>query len=174
MYITQPNLGGAGGFTRGLYEVAGVAGADHANVIFMDDDVICEPDVLIRLNAFANLTVEPVIVGAQMLHLLQPGRLHIGAEFADFGELRPGIATQHALVNCDMTEQTRSVASTAPTTAGGPASSPPKSSPASATRCPCSSSGTTSRTLPRAGSRACHGDSARRRPVARRLCVEGP
>ncbi len=105
MYITQPNLGGAGGFTRGLYEVAGVAGADHANVIFMDDDVICEPDVLIRLNAFANLTVEPVIVGAQMLHLLQPGRLHIGAEFADFGELRPGIATQHALVNCDMTEQ---------------------------------------------------------------------
>lgn len=64
VYVTQPNLGGAGGFTRGLYEVAGVAGADHANVI-MDDDVICEPDVLIRLNAFANLTVEPVIVGAQ-------------------------------------------------------------------------------------------------------------
>jgi len=67
VYITQPNLGGAGGFTRGLYEVAGVAGADHANVIFMDDDVICESDVLIRLNAFANRIVEPVIVGAQML-----------------------------------------------------------------------------------------------------------
>lgn len=105
VYITQPNLGGAGGFTRGLYEVAGVAGADHANVIFMDDDVICEPDVLIRLNAFANLTVEPVIVGAQMLHLLHPDRLHIGAECADFGTLRPGIATTHALVNCDMTER---------------------------------------------------------------------
>ncbi|MGZ4518509.1 MAG: glycosyltransferase [Mycobacteriaceae bacterium] len=103
-YIIQPNLGGAGGFTRGMYEVAGLAGAEHANVIFMDDDVLCEPDVLIRLNAFANLAVEPVIVGAQMLHLLHPDRLHIGAEFADFGELRPGIATEHALVNSDMTQ----------------------------------------------------------------------
>lgn len=105
VYITQPNLGGAGGFTRGLYEVADVAGAEHANVIFMDDDVLCEPDVLIRLNAFANLTVEPVIVGAQMLHLLHPDRLHMGAESADLGELRPGIASPHALVNSDMTEQ---------------------------------------------------------------------
>ena len=104
VYLTQPNLGGAGGFTRGLYEVADVVGAEHANVIFMDDDVLCEPDVLIRLNAFANLTVEPVIVGAQMLHLLHPDRLHIGAEYADFGELRPGIASTHALVNSDMTK----------------------------------------------------------------------
>lgn len=104
VYLTQPNLGGAGGFTRGLYEVAGVVGAEHANVIFMDDDVLCEPEVLIRLNAFANRTVEPTIVGAQTLHLLHPDKLHIGAEYADLQELNAGIAMPNALVNCDMTK----------------------------------------------------------------------
>jgi len=103
VYLTQPNLGGAGGFTRGLYEVAAAVGVEHANVIFMDDDVLCEPEVLIRLNAFANRTVEPAIVGAQMLHLLHPDRLHVGAEYADLGELQAGIATPKALVNSDMT-----------------------------------------------------------------------
>ncbi len=108
VYITQPNLGGAGGFTRGLYEVAGGrtdggGAGNHANVIFMDDDVLCEPEVLIRLNAFANRTVEPAIVGAQTLHLLHPDRLHIGAERADLQELQAGIAASGALVNSDMT-----------------------------------------------------------------------
>lgn len=103
IYLTQPNLGGAGGFTRGLYEVADVAGSEHANVIFMDDDVLCEPEVLIRLNAFANRTVEPTIVGGQTLHLLHPDRLHIGAEYADLQELQAGIAVPNALVNSDMT-----------------------------------------------------------------------
>ena len=69
----QPNLGGAGGFTRGLFEVTGLAGAEHANVVFMDDDVLCEPETVLRLNAFANRTVEPAIVGAQMLYLHPPG-----------------------------------------------------------------------------------------------------
>ncbi|WP_127781665.1 glycosyltransferase [Rhodococcus sp. X156] len=102
-YLQQPNLGGAGGFTRGMYEVAGKGGAGHANVIFMDDDVRCEPDVVVRLNAFACCTVEPTIVGAQMLHLLHPHRLHIGAEHADFEAVRAGIASQHSPVNSDMT-----------------------------------------------------------------------
>lgn len=103
VYLTQPNLGGAGGFTRGLYEVADVVGAHHANVIFMDDDVLCEPEVLIRLSAFANRTVEPAIVGAQMLHLLHPDRLHLSAEYADLHMLQAGIATPKALVDSDMT-----------------------------------------------------------------------
>ena len=37
-YIRQPNLGGAGGFTRGLYEVS--AANEHADVILMDDDIL--------------------------------------------------------------------------------------------------------------------------------------
>ena len=102
VYLNQPNLGGSGGFTRGLYEVSEGAQADHDNVIFMDDDVLCEPEVLVRLNAFANRTVEPAIVGAQTLHLLHPNRLHIAAEYVDFDELRCGIAVPEALVNSDV------------------------------------------------------------------------
>jgi galactofuranosylgalactofuranosylrhamnosyl-N-acetylglucosaminyl-diphospho-decaprenol beta-1,5/1,6-galactofuranosyltransferase len=97
VYITQPNLGGAGGFTRGLFEVTSAAGAEHANVIFMDDDILCEPETIARLNAFANHTVEPAIVGAQMLYLLHPDQLHVGAETADLGSLGAGIPSPNAL-----------------------------------------------------------------------------
>ncbi|RBY89849.1 glycosyltransferase [Blastococcus sp. TF02A-26] len=105
VYLTQPNLGGAGGFTRGLYEVTGVAGAEHANVIFMDDDILCEPETIARVNAFANLTVEPTIVGAQMLNLLHPEQLHVGAETADLPKLGAGIASPRALSSEDVTEE---------------------------------------------------------------------
>ncbi|GAY09192.1 glycosyltransferase [Pseudonocardia sp. N23] len=80
-YLRQPNLGGAGGFTRGLFEVAGSGDAD-ADTVFMDDDVLLEPEILIRLTAFANRTRNPMIVGGQMLNLLHPSRLHISAEYA--------------------------------------------------------------------------------------------
>jgi galactofuranosylgalactofuranosylrhamnosyl-N-acetylglucosaminyl-diphospho-decaprenol beta-1,5/1,6-galactofuranosyltransferase len=104
-YLRQPNLGGAGGFTRGLYEVAHVEGAGHANVLFMDDDILLEPDVVVRLTAFANRTVEPVIVGAQMLHLLHPTKLHVGAETARFTTVEPGLAVPNALDRADVTEE---------------------------------------------------------------------
>jgi galactofuranosylgalactofuranosylrhamnosyl-N-acetylglucosaminyl-diphospho-decaprenol beta-1,5/1,6-galactofuranosyltransferase len=104
-YLRQPNLGGAGGFTRGLYEVADVEGAEHANVVFMDDDILLEPDVVVRLTAFANRTVEPVIVGAQMLHLLHPTKLHVGAETARFTAVEPGLAVPGALDKADVTEE---------------------------------------------------------------------
>lgn len=104
-YLRQPNLGGAGGFTRGLYEVADVEGAEHANVVFMDDDILLEPDVVVRLTAFANRTVEPVIVGAQMLHLLHPTKLHVGAETARFTTVEPGLAVPGALDKADVTEK---------------------------------------------------------------------
>ncbi|AEA22463.1 glycosyltransferase [Pseudonocardia dioxanivorans CB1190] len=81
VYLRQPNLGGAGGFTRGLFEVAGGPDAD-ADTVFMDDDVLLEPEILIRLTAFANRTRNPMIVGGQMLNLLHPSRLHISAEYA--------------------------------------------------------------------------------------------
>jgi galactofuranosylgalactofuranosylrhamnosyl-N-acetylglucosaminyl-diphospho-decaprenol beta-1,5/1,6-galactofuranosyltransferase len=105
VYLTQPNLGGAGGFTRGLFEVTSVSGAEHANVIFMDDDILCEPETIARLNAFANRTTEPAIVGAQMLYLLHPTQLHVGAETADLARLGAGIAATNALAAEDVTEE---------------------------------------------------------------------
>ncbi|GAB4582377.1 glycosyltransferase [Nocardia sp. IFM 10818] len=99
-YIRQPNLGGAGGFTRGLYEVS--AANEHADVILMDDDILCEPETVLRLNAFANMTVEPTLVGAQMLFLYNPDYLNVGAEETNLGKLRHGQKVSKALRNTSM------------------------------------------------------------------------
>ncbi|EIE97168.1 glycosyltransferase [Saccharomonospora glauca] len=101
-YIKQPNLGGAGGFTRGLYEVAGNTETEHANVLFMDDDVLLEPDLIIRLTAFSNRAASPMIVGGQMLNLLHPNQLHVGAEYARLNTLEPGQPVPHSLSTADL------------------------------------------------------------------------
>ncbi|WKK11345.1 glycosyltransferase [Rhodococcus ruber] len=90
-YIRQPNLGGAGGFTRGLYEAS--AGENHADVLLMDDDVLCEPETVLRMSAFANLTVHPALVGAQMLFLHNPDYLLASAERVDLSTLQRGLPT---------------------------------------------------------------------------------
>jgi galactofuranosylgalactofuranosylrhamnosyl-N-acetylglucosaminyl-diphospho-decaprenol beta-1,5/1,6-galactofuranosyltransferase len=100
VYLRQPNLGGAGGFSRGLYEISSIA--DHANVILMDDDILCEPETVLRLNAFANLTPTPTIVGAQMLYLKNTRRLHVTAEQTQLTRLRAGRWAPNALHNSDM------------------------------------------------------------------------
>jgi galactofuranosylgalactofuranosylrhamnosyl-N-acetylglucosaminyl-diphospho-decaprenol beta-1,5/1,6-galactofuranosyltransferase len=99
-YLRQPNLGGAGGFGRGMYEVT-ESGAD-VNILLMDDDVLCEPEIAIRLTAFANRTTEPTIVGGQMLRLLHPTYLLAGAEYADFHQLVPGMVVSGALDDVDL------------------------------------------------------------------------
>lgn len=118
-YLRQPNLGGAGGFSRGMYEVLGMsAGSDgavsdgivsdgavsveHANVLLMDDDVLLEPDLVIRLTAFANRTVQPTLVGGQMLRLFHPNYLFHGAEWADMDELVPGRVIENAVDDLDL------------------------------------------------------------------------
>jgi len=102
-YVQQPNLGGAGGFTRGLYEAS--AASNKANVILMDDDILCEPETVLRLNAFANLTVEPALVGAQMLYLYNPDYLNIGAEEVHLHTLSHGQKVPDALGNENMLER---------------------------------------------------------------------
>ncbi|MEV6619512.1 glycosyltransferase [Amycolatopsis sp. NPDC051106] len=101
-YIKQPNLGGAGGFTRGLYEVAGHTTTEHANVLFMDDDVLLEPDLVIRMTAFSNRAANPIIVGGQMLNLFHPNQLHVGAEYARLNTLEPGQPVEHSLTTADL------------------------------------------------------------------------
>ncbi|MGQ0839648.1 glycosyltransferase [Actinokineospora sp.] len=98
-YLRQPNLGGAGGFGRGMYEVVK---AGDANVLLMDDDVLCEPEIAVRLSAFANRTGKPTLVGGQMLRLLHPTKLIAGAEYADFAHLQPGAVVMNALDDVDL------------------------------------------------------------------------
>jgi galactofuranosylgalactofuranosylrhamnosyl-N-acetylglucosaminyl-diphospho-decaprenol beta-1,5/1,6-galactofuranosyltransferase len=100
-YLRQPNLGGAGGFGRGMYEVTEQE-SGQANVLLMDDDVLCEPEIAIRLTAFANRTPAPTIVGGQMLRLLHPTMLLAGAEYADFAQLVPGQVVTGGLDDVDL------------------------------------------------------------------------
>jgi galactofuranosylgalactofuranosylrhamnosyl-N-acetylglucosaminyl-diphospho-decaprenol beta-1,5/1,6-galactofuranosyltransferase len=69
----------------------------------MDDDVLCEPEIVVRTTAFANRTAQPVIVGGQMLYLLHPNHLHVGAEYANLDTLAPGQVVDGALHDADLT-----------------------------------------------------------------------
>jgi galactofuranosylgalactofuranosylrhamnosyl-N-acetylglucosaminyl-diphospho-decaprenol beta-1,5/1,6-galactofuranosyltransferase len=100
-YLTQPNLGGAGGFTRGLYEVTSDVG-EQTNVLFMDDDIILEPDLVVRMTAFSASTPEPLILGGQMLNMLHPTQLHASAEYTDLDGIRPGMPIRHSLHAVDL------------------------------------------------------------------------
>ncbi len=104
-YLRQPNLGGAGGFTRGMFEITGKGEREHPHVFFMDDDVLLEPETVLRMNAFANHATEPTIVGGQMLYLYHPNRLHVSAETTDLPRLRPGVPVDGAESNIDLTEE---------------------------------------------------------------------
>jgi galactofuranosylgalactofuranosylrhamnosyl-N-acetylglucosaminyl-diphospho-decaprenol beta-1,5/1,6-galactofuranosyltransferase len=108
-YIRQPNLGGAGGFTRGLYETMGGSQTDQAHILLMDDDIVLEPDVVVRLTSFANCTVAPTIVGGQMLYLLHPQQLHAGAEATDLTVLRAGLPVTDALVHADLITRSQEI-----------------------------------------------------------------
>lgn len=104
-YRRQPNLGGAGGFTRGLYEVAEAPHTEHANVLFMDDDILLEPDTVNRMTAFVNRATEPVIVGAQMLYLLHPTLVYSWAQTTDLPRLEAGIPVPGDVLRVDVTRQ---------------------------------------------------------------------
>ncbi|MCP2164398.1 glycosyltransferase [Goodfellowiella coeruleoviolacea] len=95
--IEQDNLGGSGGFTRGLYEA--LEHTDVEQIMLMDDDIRLEPDALLRANAFARASSQPIIVGSQMLNLQARARLHSMGEVVDLKECvwrpAPGAVTDH-------------------------------------------------------------------------------
>ncbi|WP_166462512.1 glycosyltransferase [Amycolatopsis acidicola] len=96
-YVRQPNLGGAGGFTRGMYEVLEGPGGEDAHVLLMDDDIKLESDTIMRISALANSTVDPMIVGGQNLCELHPGQLFVDADIANLPKLRAGIDRSDSL-----------------------------------------------------------------------------
>ncbi|SHK46773.1 galactofuranosylgalactofuranosylrhamnosyl-N-acetylglucosaminyl-diphospho-decaprenol beta-1,5/1,6-galactofuranosyltransferase [Pseudonocardia thermophila] len=101
-YVRQPNLGGAGGFTRTIFDATRGPAEEHRDVLLMDDDVLLEPEILVRLTAFAACTTHPTIVGGQMLNLLHPAYLHIAAEYADIETLRAGLPIPGALKEANL------------------------------------------------------------------------
>lgn len=90
-YLRQPNLGGAGGFSRGMYEATAPGVPGPVDVLLMDDDVRVEPETVLRMFAFAAVTREPMLVGAQMLYLFNPDYLLVSAERTQLDELKGGL-----------------------------------------------------------------------------------
>ncbi len=77
--IEQGNLGGSGGYARGQLESVRKGTATYA--MMMDDDVVCEPEGILRAVTFGDLARRPTIVGGHMFSIYSRSRLH------SFGEI---------------------------------------------------------------------------------------
>lgn len=76
--IHQANLGGSGGFARGMFEAS--YGNTSKYVLLLDDDVLVEPDGVQRAVTFADLCRVPTIVGGHMLNMHVRSMLHAFGE----------------------------------------------------------------------------------------------
>ncbi|WP_136706723.1 glycosyltransferase [Agromyces sp. H66] len=76
--IEQANLGGSGGFSRGMLETVRDGRSDY--ILLLDDDVEIEPESVRRAVTFANYCNRPTIVGGHMLDMYDKSKLHAYAE----------------------------------------------------------------------------------------------
>ncbi|HVS68671.1 MAG TPA: glycosyltransferase, partial [Mycobacteriales bacterium] len=76
--VLQPNLGGSGGFSRVMDETANNGTSDYA--LLLDDDVVTEPESILRALTFADLCRRPALVGGHMFSLYDRSVLHAYAE----------------------------------------------------------------------------------------------
>jgi galactofuranosylgalactofuranosylrhamnosyl-N-acetylglucosaminyl-diphospho-decaprenol beta-1,5/1,6-galactofuranosyltransferase len=77
--IEQANMGGSGGYARAQLETLEAGTSTY--VLCMDDDVVCEPESILRAATFGDLCRRPTIVGGHMFSLYSRARLH------SFGEI---------------------------------------------------------------------------------------
>ncbi len=79
--IEQGNMGGSGGYARSQLETLE---ADRSTYMMcMDDDVVCEPESIVRAVTFGDLCRRPTIVGGHMFSLYAKSRLHSFGEIID-------------------------------------------------------------------------------------------
>jgi galactofuranosylgalactofuranosylrhamnosyl-N-acetylglucosaminyl-diphospho-decaprenol beta-1,5/1,6-galactofuranosyltransferase len=79
--IEQPNVGGSGGFSRGMLEAVRAGTSDH--VMLLDDDVSVEPEAIRRAQQFSRYCSESTIVGGHMFDMYDKTKLHAYAEGVD-------------------------------------------------------------------------------------------
>lgn len=72
--VEQANLGGAGGFGRGLLEALDDPAVTHA--CLLDDDVRVDPESLRRMAAFFTLAQDGIALGGHMLDSVRPTSLY--------------------------------------------------------------------------------------------------
>ncbi len=95
--IDQPNIGGSGGYARVMYEA--LEAGDCEQILYMDDDIVLEPDSILRAVAFSRFARHPMLVGGQMLQAQARSRLHAWGEVLDRRRMRwnkaPGTEYDH-------------------------------------------------------------------------------
>ena len=95
--IDQPNIGGSGGYARVMYEA--LEAGDCEQILYMDDDIVLEPDSILRAVAFSRFARRPMLVGGQMLQAQARSRLHAWGEVLDRRRMRwnkaPGTEYDH-------------------------------------------------------------------------------
>lgn len=95
--IDQPNIGGSGGYARVMYEA--LEHTDCEQILYMDDDIVLEPDSILRAVAFSRFARRPMLVGGQMLQTQARSRLHAWGEIVDRQRMRwnkaPGTEYDH-------------------------------------------------------------------------------
>jgi galactofuranosylgalactofuranosylrhamnosyl-N-acetylglucosaminyl-diphospho-decaprenol beta-1,5/1,6-galactofuranosyltransferase len=72
--IEQANLGGSGGFARAQLET--LRAGKSAYVLFLDDDIIAEPESIPRTVTFGDLARRPTIVGGHMFSIYSRADMH--------------------------------------------------------------------------------------------------
>jgi galactofuranosylgalactofuranosylrhamnosyl-N-acetylglucosaminyl-diphospho-decaprenol beta-1,5/1,6-galactofuranosyltransferase len=88
--VEQPNYGGSGGYARGMFEA--LTTTDAEQIMFMDDDIVVEPDSILRAVAFSRFAQQPMLVGGQMLSLQRRSVLQSMGEVVDRYAMRWRIA----------------------------------------------------------------------------------
>jgi len=76
--IEQDNIGGSGGFSRGMAETLSAGTSEY--VLLIDDDVEIDPESVRRAVTFGNHCTEPTIVGGHMFDMYDKSKLHAFAE----------------------------------------------------------------------------------------------
>ena len=87
--IEQGNIGGSGGFSRGMYEAATAGTSTY--VMNCDDDIVIEPESFLRMMAFADFASKPMIVGGHMFDLNNRSVLHTFGEVVDPWRIQPAL-----------------------------------------------------------------------------------
>jgi galactofuranosylgalactofuranosylrhamnosyl-N-acetylglucosaminyl-diphospho-decaprenol beta-1,5/1,6-galactofuranosyltransferase len=96
-YISQNNIGGAGGFTRGILEYVheSLSHLKRSHLLLMDDDISLEPEMILRIKRLHEYAVKDCVIGGAMFNLTDPCGLHeMGAYFSQ--EAPGSLTTDHA------------------------------------------------------------------------------
>lgn len=91
--IRQANLGGSGGFSRGMLETLRAKSSDY--VLLLDDDIKIEPESIHRAVRFADYALKPTIVGGHMFDMYDKTVLHAFAEAIEMRNFMWGPTTPH-------------------------------------------------------------------------------